>query len=111
MVDRLGLVRAKIEVVDGDLFDVVAKRLGLMPEVVDAKLERGIPAFVLAQHLAKVEAGRLMAVERGISADLGGALMGLLAHSGACDQQRVMGGPPVPSLEEINRMLLLPPSI
>ena len=66
----LGELRAQIDEVDGQLLDLLARRLELVAEVGEVKGRHGLPIYAPEREASMIAAKRAMAQERGLSPDL-----------------------------------------
>lgn len=66
----LGELREQIDAVDGQLLDLLARRLELVAEVGEVKGRHGLPIYAPERERAMIAAKRALAQERGLSPDL-----------------------------------------
>ncbi len=67
---KLKDLRKKLDEVDKELVDVIAKRIAIIPEVAEVKKEEGIPRSDPEREKRILEAKRELAEEKGISPDV-----------------------------------------
>lgn len=68
--DPLAALRSQIDEVDGQIIDLLARRLELVSQVGEVKGRHGLPIYAPDREREMIAAKRAMALERGLSPDL-----------------------------------------
>ncbi len=88
--ETLDSLRERIDALDRELARILAERSQLIPKVVEAKLEQGLPIFQPEREARQYEKFAAMATEYGIDPDLVQKIFELIIEQSKDVQNRIL---------------------